>query len=90
MSKEKSMETGETNFLGIEYTLKDGSTLFAPADSPPEDVKEPECDHSWVYKILFDHTAVSICEKCHETQINTVKNASEIKIEKQTDNGNNR
>lgn len=27
--------------------------------------KQRDCEHSWVYKILFDHTGKNICEKCH-------------------------
>ena len=28
-----------------------------------EDVQN-NCNHSWVYKIMFDHTGVNVCEKC--------------------------
>ena len=27
--------------------------------------KQKQCTHSWVYKILYDHTAKNVCEKCH-------------------------
>ena len=27
--------------------------------------KQKQCSHSWVYKILHDHTAKNVCEKCH-------------------------
>lgn len=27
--------------------------------------KQKQCNHSWVYKILHDHTAKNVCEKCH-------------------------
>jgi len=27
--------------------------------------KQKQCSHSWVYKILHDHTAQNVCEKCH-------------------------
>ncbi len=26
--------------------------------------KQRQCNHSWVYKIMFDHTAKNVCEKC--------------------------
>ena len=26
--------------------------------------KQKNCNHSWVYKIMFDHTAKNVCEKC--------------------------
>ena len=28
-----------------------------------EDVQK-NCNHSWVYKITFDHNGVNVCEKC--------------------------
>jgi hypothetical protein len=27
--------------------------------------KQKQCNHSWVYKILYNHTAKNVCEKCH-------------------------
>ncbi len=27
--------------------------------------EQKQCSHSWVYKILHDHTAKNVCEKCH-------------------------
>ena len=27
--------------------------------------KQKSCNHSWVYKIMYDHTAKNVCEKCH-------------------------
>jgi hypothetical protein len=29
---------------------------------------ESECDHDWVYKILFDHTGINVCTKCKKQQ----------------------
>lgn len=30
--------------------------------------KQRDCEHSWFYKILFDHTAENVCEKCHKRE----------------------
>ena len=30
--------------------------------------KQRDCKHSWVYKILFEHTAENVCEKCHKRE----------------------
>lgn len=29
------------------------------------------CEHDWVYKLMFDHTACNICTKCHKIEKQT-------------------
>lgn len=29
-----------------------------------EEISKSQCNHSWVYKIMSDHTGVNVCEKC--------------------------
>lgn len=36
--------------------------------------KNNTCEHVWVYKILFNHTGVNICEKCKLIQPQYKKN----------------
>jgi len=40
-------------------------------DKRSVDEVKPVCEHDWVYKILFDHTACDVCTKCKEVRKQT-------------------